>query len=137
MTALTFLKAWGATAFVLLAADAIWLGLVAGNFYRANLGELMRSDVRFGVAAIFYIMFAAAIVILAGVPGAKAAHWSAALFYGAVLGFAAYGTYDFTNLATLKSWPVVVTVVDLCWGTALSAVSALVASVVLRASQQA
>lgn len=137
MNAITFFKAWGATALVLLAADAIWLGLVAGNFYRTNLGDLMRSDVRFGVAAIFYIMFAAAVVILAGIPGARAAHWSAALFYGAVLGFAAYGTYDFTNLATLKSWPVVVTLVDLCWGTVLSAVAALVASLVLRASQQA
>ncbi|PWW02019.1 putative membrane protein [Hoeflea marina] len=134
MTAVTFLKAWGVAAFVLLLADGIWLGLVAGNFYRSNLGDLMRSDIRFGVAAIFYIMFAAAVVILAGMPGARAAHWSAALFYGAVLGFAAYGTYDFTNLATLKSWPVIVTIVDLCWGTALTAVAALAASLVLRVS---
>jgi uncharacterized membrane protein len=75
----------------------------------------------FGIAAIFYIVFAVAIVILAVRRGLDAGSVSTAIGYGAVLGLAAYGTYDMTNLSTLKDWPVALSAVDMIWGTVLTA----------------
>ncbi|MEQ8480517.1 MAG: DUF2177 family protein [Hoeflea sp.] len=131
-----FFKAWAASAAFFLVVDAIWLGLVAKTFYRNQLGDLMADSVNFPVAAIFYVMFSAAAVILASATALRTGGGllDAALL-GAILGFAAYGTYDFTNLATLKNWPVAVTAVDIAWGTALTAAASTVGFWVLRAVQ--
>lgn len=120
----TSLIAYAATLGSFLVADAIWLGLVARSFYRDQLGPLMLASPNFAVAAIFYIFFAAAIVLLAVMPGVRAGSIMTALVYGAVLGLAAYGTYDITNLATLKGWPVIVSVVDMAWGAFITALAA-------------
>jgi uncharacterized membrane protein len=131
-----FFKAWAATAAFILALDAVWLGVIARGFYRDQLGPLMADSVRFPVAAVFYVMFSAAAVILASAPAIRSGGsiWDAVLL-GAVLGFAAYGTYDFTNLATLKDWPVSVTIVDLIWGTALTAAASAIGYLTLRSVQ--
>ncbi|WP_420410164.1 DUF2177 family protein [Hoeflea sp.] len=131
-----FLKAWAASAAFFLVVDAIWLGLVAKGFYRDQLGGLMADQVNFPVAAVFYVMFSAAAVILASATALRTGGTvlDAALL-GAILGFAAYGTYDFTNLATLKNWPVAVTAVDIVWGTALTSAASAVGFSVLRAVQ--
>ncbi|MEQ8306796.1 MAG: DUF2177 family protein [Hoeflea sp.] len=131
-----FFKAWAASAAFFLVIDAIWLGLVAKSFYRDQLGGLMADSVNFPVAAIFYVMFSAAAVILASATALRTGGGllDAALL-GAILGFAAYGTYDFTNLATLKNWPVAVTAVDIVWGTALTSAASAVGFWVLRAVQ--
>lgn len=121
-----FLKAWAATVTVFLLLDGLWLGLVARSFYRDRLGFLMKDNVNFGIAAVFYLIYTAAIIYLASLPGYRAGSAAAALTAGAVLGIAAYGTYDITNLATLKNWPVSVSVVDLAWGTVVTAVAAYV-----------
>lgn len=118
------LFAYAGTLVSFLAVDAIWLGLVARTFYRDQLGALMLPSPNFAVAAIFYLFFAAAIVVLAVMPGVKAGSFVLALGYGAVLGLAAYGTYDITNLATLKGWPLTVSLVDMAWGTFLTTLSA-------------
>ncbi len=118
------LLAYAGTLVSFLAADAIWLGLVARTFYRDQLGALMLPSPNFAVAVLFYLFFAAAIVILAVMPGMKANSLPLALGYGAVLGLAAYGTYDITNLATLKGWPPVVSLVDMAWGTFVTALAA-------------
>lgn len=115
------LTAYAGTFATLLAVDAVWLGLVARTFYRDQLGEMMLPNPNFAVAAAFYIFFAMAVVLLAVMPGVKAQSALVALGYGAVLGLAAYGTYDITNLATLKGWPVAVTIVDMAWGTFVTA----------------
>lgn len=120
----TFAIAYAGAFLTLLVLDAIWLGLMAKSFYVPRLGELMAPNPNFWVAALFYIFYAAAVVVLASSPAAAAQSLMTAVGFGAVLGFAAYGTYDFTNLATLKNWPVVVTVVDLVWGTVVTAASA-------------
>lgn len=120
----TFAIAYAGAFLTLLVLDAIWLGLMAKSFYLPRLGELMAPNPSFQVAALFYIVYAAAVVILASSPAAAAQSLMTAVGFGAVLGFAAYGTYDFTNLATLKNWPVIVTVVDLVWGTVVTAASA-------------
>ncbi|HTO34260.1 MAG TPA: DUF2177 family protein [Pararhizobium sp.] len=118
------LFAYAGTLLSFLAADAIWLGLVARTFYRDQLGALMLPSPNFAVAALFYLFFAVAIVVLAVMPGFKAGSFTLAVGYGAVLGLAAYGTYDITNLATLKSWPPIVSMVDMAWGTFVTALSA-------------
>ncbi|WP_422370881.1 DUF2177 family protein [Hoeflea sp.] len=131
-----FVKAWAASAAFFLLVDAIWLGLVARGFYRDQLGDLMADSVNFPVAAIFYIMFSAAAVILASATALRTGGGlTEAALLGAILGFAAYGTYDFTNLATLKNWPVAVTAVDIVWGTALTSAASAVGFWVLRAAQ--
>lgn len=116
--------AYAGTLIVFLAVDAIWLGLVARTFYRDQLGELMLPSPNLAVAAIFYVFFAAAIVFLAVLPGLAAGSLTTVIINGAILGLAAYGTYDITNLATLKNWPVMVTIVDMAWGTFLTAFAA-------------
>ncbi|WP_275789950.1 DUF2177 family protein [Pararhizobium gei] len=120
----TMLFAYAGTAVSLFIADAIWLGLVARTFYRNQLGDLMLPSPNLAIAAIFYIFFAVAVVLLAVMPGLKAGSLATAIGYGAVLGLAAYGTYDITNLSTLKGWPVTMSLVDMAWGTFVTAMSA-------------
>lgn len=108
----------------LLAADAVWLGLIARSFYRDNLGELMLPSPNFTIAALFYVFYAMALVALVVLPGVKSGTLLSTALYGAVLGLAAYGTYDITNLATLKNWPAIVSIVDMTWGTFVTALAA-------------
>ena len=115
--------AYVATLLSFLIIDSIWLGLVARNFYRDQLGSLMLPSPNFVVAAAFYLVFAAAVVILAVRPGLDAGSAITAIGFGAVLGLAAYGTYDMSNLATLKGWPLTLSFVDMAWGTVLTGVA--------------
>ncbi len=117
----TFGIAYAGTLLSFLLIDAIWLGLIAKSFYRDQLGDLMLPSPNFAVAAIFYLFFAAAIVVLAVRPGLGAESLWTTVGYGALLGLAAYGTYDMTNLSTLKGWPVTLSIVDMVWGTVLTA----------------
>ena len=115
--------AYAGTLFSFLLIDALWLGVIAKNFYREQLGDLMLLPPSLSVAAVFYLLFVVAIVVLAVRPGLEAGSIWKALGYGAVLGLAAYGTYDMTNLSTLKGWPVSLSIVDMIWGTVLTAAS--------------
>ncbi|MFK0335164.1 DUF2177 family protein [Rhizobium sp. NPDC090275] len=119
----TFGIAYIATLLSFLLMDAVWLGLVAKSFYRQQVGDLMLPSPSLGVAAAFYVVFAIAIVVLAVRPGLGASSVWVAVGYGAVLGLAAYGTYDMTNLSTLKGWPVSLSIVDMIWGTVLTSVA--------------
>ena len=121
-----FLKAWAGSAVFLLAIDAIWLGVVARGFYSRQLGDLMLASPRLSIAALFYVFYSAAVVILASAPAVRSGSLPDALLLGAILGLVAYGTYDITNLATLKDWPLTMSLVDMAWGTLLTtAVSAV------------
>ncbi len=117
----TFGIAYAGTLISFLLIDAIWLGVVAKNFYRDQLGDMMLPSPKFAVAAVFYLFFAVAIVVLSVRPGLEAGSIWYAVGHGAVLGLAAYGTYDMTNLSTLKGWPIALSIVDLLWGTVLTA----------------
>jgi len=108
--------------------DMVWLGAVAKGFYRKHLGALMAPKVVWPAAIIFYLLFIAGLVTFVIRPAlvADQAPLLRPLIFGAFFGLVAYATYDLTNLATLKDWPLVVTIVDLVWGTALgSTVSCL------------
>lgn len=110
---------------VFIAVDFLWLGLIALDFYKKEIGSLMLEKPRLEIAAIFYALFALGITILVVQPALSAGSWPTAVLLGAVFGLCAYGTYDLTNLATLKGWTVRLTLVDMAWGTFLTAIAAL------------
>ena len=99
--------------------DLTWLGVIAKGFYQKHLGYLMRPQINWAAAILFYLLFIIGIVFFAVRPALESQSPMRALVYGALFGFFAYATYDLTNLATVKDWPVIVTVVDLVWGTVL------------------
>ena len=107
------------TLIVFILIDMVWLGVVAKGFYRKHLGPFMTPKVVWPAAALFYLLFIAGLVIFVVRPALAGGEPLHALGLGALFGLIAYATYDLTNLATLKGWPLVVTVVDLAWGTVL------------------
>lgn len=109
---------------VFLAVDAVWLATMSSRFYQPRLGAFMAERPNLAVALVFYVVYVAGVLVLAVMPGVDAGSVGKTALYGALLGLVAYGTYDITNLSTLRDWPVIVTVVDLIWGTALTAIVA-------------
>jgi uncharacterized membrane protein len=105
-----------------LAIDSLWLGLVAPKFYRSQIGHLMADAPNLFPAGIFYLLFIFGLVLFVIEPGLANPSFANAVLRGALFGLVTYATYDLTNQATLAGWPVLVTVVDLLWGTFLSAV---------------
>jgi uncharacterized membrane protein len=106
---------------VFFAFDMLWLGLIASDFYREHIGGLMKADVNWWAAVLFYIVFIAGMVFFVIAPAREKSSWRYALFAGAAFGFVTYATFDLTALALLKDWPLLLTVVDMAWGTVLSA----------------
>jgi uncharacterized membrane protein len=119
MTVRQFVPLYLLTLGVFFLIDMVWLGLAAKTFYRRHLGALMAPRVVWPAAILFYLLFIAGLIVFAVRPALAAGSPIRALALGALLGLVSYATYDLTNLATLKGWPVVVTLVDLVWGTAL------------------
>lgn len=113
-----YLGAYAACLVLLGALDAIWLGVAAAGFYQAGIGHLMAASPRLDAVLAFYLMYPVGILVFAVRPARNAAQ---AAGWGAALGCFAYATYDLTNLATLRDWPVLVSVVDIAWGTVLGA----------------
>jgi uncharacterized membrane protein len=121
-----FLKLFGIAIIVFFAIDMLWLGLIAKKFYRSQIGPLMKPDVNWTAAIVFYLIFVSGLVVFVVTPAMDIESWKHALLYGALFGFVCYATYDLTNLAVAKDWPLLVTIVDLVWGAVLaSSVSTL------------
>lgn len=116
------LALYAASAVIFFPLDFIWLSLMGRPFYRKELGDLMLAQPNLLVAALFYLAYIAGVVLLVSAPAEGDV--VKALLMGAVLGFVAYGTYDLTNLSTMRGFTPTVAVVDLIWGTCLSAVTA-------------
>jgi len=106
---------------VFLGIDMVWLGFVARGFYRNNLGHLLRPDVNWAAALIFYLLYIAGILIFATMPALEKNSLRQAIVLGGLFGFFAYATYDLTNLATLQGWPINIVLVDIIWGVVLTA----------------
>ena len=119
-----FITAYFTTAIVFLAIDYVWLTQVATRFYFDRIGHLLMERPNMGAAAAFYLIYVVGIVLFAVGPALKNESFAYAVTYGALFGFFTYATYDVTNYATLRDWPVIVAVVDIAWGTVLGAVSA-------------
>lgn len=116
-----FFKLYAIALPVFFAIDMVWLGLVAKNFYRAQIGGLMKPDVNWIAAIVFYLIFIAGLVAFVISPAMEKGSWIHALLFGALFGLVCYATYDLTNLAVAKDWPLLVTIVDLAWGAVLAA----------------
>jgi uncharacterized membrane protein len=100
--------------------DFIWLALVARKFYVSQLGLLMKTNINWAAAIIFYLIFIVGLVIFAIAPAVEKKSLYTAILMGGLFGFFTYATYDLTNLATLKNWPIGVTIVDMAWGVILA-----------------
>lgn len=120
------------TAATFLAMDAVWLTLTVDRLYRPRMGAIMADKPALGPAAVFYVIYITAVVVLAILPAVKADSWSQLLGRAALFGLAAYATYDLTNQATLKDWSSVVTLADLAWGTVVTTAAASVGFVIAR-----
>lgn len=118
---------------VFFVIDMVWLVLVAKKFYNMHLGFLMKSDINWYAAIIFYLLFIGGLVVFVITPAMEKQSLVHSLFYGALFGLITYATYDLTNLATLKDWPLVVTIVDLGWGMVLSASVAVITYMIANA----
>lgn len=112
--------------------DAIWLSVVANKFYKSQIGQLLLDKPNMLAAVLFYVIYIVGVVVFVINPALEKGSWMHALGYGVLFGLIAYATYDLTNLATLKEWPVKLVVVDLLWGMALTAVVAVATYGVVR-----
>ncbi len=117
---------------VFLAIDMLWLGVIADDFYRSQIGILMRSPINWFAALIFYIIYISGLLYFVIHPAIISKNWKKALFNGLFFGFITYCTYDLTNLATLNHWPILLTVVDIGWGSFLGGITAAGSYFVIR-----
>jgi uncharacterized membrane protein len=116
--------AYAATLIVFCCCDFVWLGWVAKEYYQSQLGGLLLAQPNWAAAVTFYVLYAAGIVIFCIAPALDAASLGKAALLGALLGALAYATYDLSNLATLKSWPMALSLLDIAWGGFVTAVAA-------------
>lgn len=121
MTVVNFFKLYAIAVVVFFIIDLTWLGVVARSFYQAQLGHLLRTNVNWAAAIVFYAIFVVGIIVLAVWPAVDRQSLGHAVFLGALLGLVTYAAYDLTNLATLDGFPFKVVVVDMVWGTVLCA----------------
>lgn len=121
-----------AAAVVLGVLDGLWLGVVAKDWLVQQMGELRRPDIQWVPALAFYVLYSVGISFFAVAPHLETGDWVQAAIVGAVLGLVAYGTYDLTNMATVKNWPTAFSIVDMAWGTILTAASAAGAVLILK-----
>lgn len=110
------------TAIVFFSVDMLWLGFVAKGIYNKYLGNFLSGQVNWPAAIIFYLLFIVGIFIFVITPATKNQSFNYALLYGALFGFFTYATYDLTNYATLKGWPWQIVIIDILWGTVLTAI---------------
>ncbi len=114
-----YLKLYALTVPVFFIIDLIWLGVVAKGFYQKNLNHILSPQVNWPAAIIFYLIYIAGILIFAVVPAVAKDSLRHAMLYGALFGLFTYMTYELTNLALLKDWPLNIVFVDILWGVVL------------------
>lgn len=124
MNTITLLRAFAATGATMFALDLVWLGVVAKGLYARHMGSLLRPDVKWVPALLFYTLYVAAVVVFVVTPAAERKSLARALGMGAFFGLAAYATYDLTSLALIRDFPLIIVFVDLAWGMALTATAA-------------
>ena len=115
-----FLKLYAIALPVFFAIDMTWIGVVAKGFYAKQIGLLLKPEVNWLAAIIFYLLFILGLVFFVIMPAIEKGSWTYALAFGALFGLICYATYDLTNLAVAKDWPLMVTIVDLAWGAVLA-----------------
>jgi len=118
------LAAYAGTMIVMVGLDMLWLGVIAKPIYQSGIGHLMSDQPDVPVAVLFYALYGLGLVVFAVLPAGPAPGWAKTVGMAALFGFFAYATYDLTNLATLKQWPIGLSLMDMAWGTCISAAAA-------------
>ncbi len=126
------LRNFAITFVVFMAIDLIWLGVIAKNLYSKHLGYIMTDKVNWGAALLFYVLFIIGLLFFVISPALDKNSWTYALGAGALYGLLTYATYDLTNLATLKDWPITITVIDMIWGTTLASLTSIISFSILQ-----
>ena len=124
MNVLQYLQVYGGIAGVMLVIDMVWLGFIAKSWYQQGIGHLMTAQPNMLVGALFYVLFPIGIMVFAVLPSGAEHGWMRAAMMGALFGFFAYATYDITNLATLRDWPISLSIMDVLWGSLVSGLAA-------------
>jgi len=119
MNAWFYIKLYLLTVPIFFAIDLLWLGVVAKNLYQKNLSHLLSPEVNWPAAFVFYFIYIVGIILFAVKPAIDSQSLAKAAIWGALFGFFTYATYDLTNLATLKDWPIKIVFIDVAWGTML------------------
>ena len=122
MTLLHFLKLYGVGVVVCFGLDLVWLGVVARDFMQRQIGYLLRPDIQWVPAVLFYLLYVAALIVLVVIPALERESVSRALLLGALFGLAAYAAFDLTALALFRDYPMKAALVDLAWGVSLSTI---------------
>ncbi|MES2138525.1 MAG: DUF2177 family protein [Bacteroidota bacterium] len=120
-----FLKLFFTALPIFIAFDISWVGFLAKDFYRDQIGFLMKPNINWLATIFFYFLFITGLVLFVIQPALEKHSWTHTLLFGAIFGLVTYATFDLTNLALLKNWPVLVTIIDLIWGMFLSALVSL------------
>lgn len=119
-----YVATYAATALLMVALDLLWIGVLAKALYQNGIGHLMAAEPRLGVAALFYALYPLGLLLFVVAPQGSSMGWTSTLVHGALFGLLAYATYDLTNLATLKDWPVGLSLLDMGWGALASCTAA-------------
>lgn len=120
---LRFLGIYGAVFFTLFVIDMLWLRVIAVTWYQQGMGSLLAPSPNLVAAALFYLVYPVGLMIFAVLPSETGHGVLKAAGMGALFGFFAYATYDLTNLAVIKNWPVGLSILDMAWGSLLSGVA--------------
>ena len=115
-----YLAGYAVVLVVVLVLDILWIGFIAKPLYAAGIGHLMAERPNLAAAAAFYLAYPLGLMAFAVLPGGMPVEWGRTLASAALFGFIAYATYDLTNLATLRDWPVGLALLDMAWGTGIS-----------------
>jgi uncharacterized membrane protein len=126
MNAIQIIKSYLITFSIFFLIDLFWIGVIAKKLYQNQIGFLLKENFSIIPAIIFYLLFIAAILFFVINPALIKNSWQFVLFAGAFLGLVAYATYDLTNLSTIKDWPILLTIIDIAWGTILTAGTAII-----------
>ncbi len=130
---MTYVTAYVVSLIVFLGVDFIWLSTMGAALYRAVLGDLLAPNVRLPPAIVFYLAYPVGIVVFAVLPALAAGSWARGALLGALLGALAYATYDLTNFATLRTWSLQITILDIAYGAVATGAAAVAAYFVVRA----
>jgi len=121
-----FLKLYAISVPVFFVIDFLWLGLIAKPFYDKHLGYILRSQVLWTAAILFYLFFLLGLVVFVIAPAVESGSLSKAILLGLFFGFITYQTYELTNYALVKDWPLIVVIVDIAWGMVLSSLVSVI-----------
>ncbi len=117
---------------IFLVIDIFWLTVISKTLYAQHLGYLMAPKAKLYVALLFYLLFVLGLQFFVLNPALASGSWKIALFAGMFFGLVTYATYDLTNLATIKDWPVLITMIDLVWGSVVSGLTSILSFLIIR-----